>query len=175
MDDRRNKPRVRPSTTSSAHYSQQVVPYCKYGIDESKTESPHRHMKLVTPVSEYRPIAMYSCRMTGTKLISSGYSPQRLRCFPRPKMTAFLWLALGQGIPHCKLPNCNSECTSYEVYSPCSLRQARSYCSTYTHPESQHIVSRCAIRDDGRSGQSSSTRARWYQSTSKPFLPLHHN
>ncbi|KAJ8591961.1 hypothetical protein M405DRAFT_813500 [Rhizopogon salebrosus TDB-379] len=72
-------------------------------------------------------------------------------------MTAFLWLALGRGIPHC-----NSEC-AYEVYSPCSLRQARSYCSTYTHPESLHIASRCAIRDDGRSGQSSSTRARCYQ------------
>jgi hypothetical protein len=129
MDNRRNKPRVRPSTTSSAHHFQQVVHYCKYGIDESTTESSHVHMKLVTQVSEYRPIAMYSCRMTGTKLVLSGYSPQRLislrpqlrtrynaRCFPRPKMTAFLWLALGWGIPRC-----NSE-RAYEVFSPCSLR-----------------------------------------------------
>ncbi|KAJ8589377.1 hypothetical protein M405DRAFT_818051 [Rhizopogon salebrosus TDB-379] len=44
--------------------------------------SSHRHMKLVARVREYRPIAMYSCQMTGTKLTLSGYSPQRLHSGP---------------------------------------------------------------------------------------------
>jgi hypothetical protein len=41
-------------------------------------QSSHHCMKLAARVSEYRPIAMYTYQMTGTKLISSGYSPQRL-------------------------------------------------------------------------------------------------
>ncbi|KAJ8589381.1 hypothetical protein M405DRAFT_818064 [Rhizopogon salebrosus TDB-379] len=45
----------------------------------SAKESSHRRMRLVARVSEYRPIAiMYSCQVTGTKLILSGYSPRRL-------------------------------------------------------------------------------------------------
>ncbi|KAJ8591641.1 hypothetical protein M405DRAFT_814061 [Rhizopogon salebrosus TDB-379] len=45
-------------------------------------ESSHCRMKLVARVGEYRPIAMYSCQMTGTKLILSGYSPRRLHSGP---------------------------------------------------------------------------------------------
>ncbi|KAJ8591653.1 hypothetical protein M405DRAFT_814094, partial [Rhizopogon salebrosus TDB-379] len=45
-------------------------------------QSSHRRMKLVAQDSEYRPIAMYSCQMTGTRLILSGYSPQRLHSGP---------------------------------------------------------------------------------------------
>jgi hypothetical protein len=40
-------------------------------------QSSHHCMKLAARVCEYRPIAMYSYQMTGTKLILSGYSPQR--------------------------------------------------------------------------------------------------
>jgi hypothetical protein len=139
MDNRRNKPRVRPSTTSSAHHSQQVIPYCKYGIDESKTESSHVHMKLVTQVSEHQPIAMCSCRRPDetdfVRLFSltSYFTPApiedslHISMLSPPQNDRVLMVGPRPGRP------CNSE-RAYEVYSSCSLRQARSYRSTCTHP-----------------------------------------
>jgi hypothetical protein len=59
---------------SPAHYS------------GSAKESSHRRMRLVARVSEYPPIAMYSCQVTETKLILSGYSPRRLHSGPNREL-----------------------------------------------------------------------------------------
>jgi hypothetical protein len=96
-------------------------------------------MKLVTQVSEHQPIAMCSCRRPDetdfVRLFSltSYFTPApiedslHISMLSPPQNDRVLMVGPRPGRP------CNSE-RAYEVYSSCSLRQARSYRSTCTHP-----------------------------------------